>query len=146
MVVQRLELEQETEKGVLVLTEELTSLVVAKILKLAIAASQRKNSSPGATKRQLSVSGFDFFAVSKRSRFLNAFITKLNSATTRMSPSSNLPRRRWVWFLNSSPLIQSGCGIADTRFLKYFRAALQRKLFSKYFQTKYKVGPIDRKT
>ena len=56
MVVQRLELEQETEKGVLVPTEELTSLVVAKILKLAIAASQRKNSSPGATKRQLSVS------------------------------------------------------------------------------------------
>ena len=61
MVVQRLELEQETEKGVLVLTEELTSLVVAKILKLAIAASQRKNSSPGATKRQLSVFGSDFF-------------------------------------------------------------------------------------
>ena len=61
MVVQRLELEQETEKGVLVLTEELTSLVVAKILRLAIAASQRKNSSPGATKRQLSVFGSDFF-------------------------------------------------------------------------------------
>ena len=96
MVVQRLELEQETEKGVLVLTEELTSLVVAKILKLAIAASQRKNSSPGATKRQLSVFGSDFFAASKRSRFLNAFTTKLNSATTRMSPSSNLPKRRWV--------------------------------------------------
>ena len=96
MVVQRLELEQETEKGVLVLTEELTSLVVAKIPRLAIAASQRKNSSPGATKRHLSVSGSDFFAASKRSRFLNAFITKLNSATTRMSPSSNLPRRRCV--------------------------------------------------
>ena len=61
MVVQRLELEQETEKGVLVLTEESTSLVVAKIPRLAIAASQRKNSSPGATKRQLSVSGSDVF-------------------------------------------------------------------------------------